>query len=161
MQHVYFLDPLPVIDVPLVIERNYRGGAGLKHTVTFRRRVACVCGFSGCPKCEAVGWAIRTASVNIDLSAGLDLGKRLVLPGQGDAMDTVSPGDLVVELVEEGERAEELQAKQRTREDAWEAARLAKREEARQSRRSNGKVLLGVMLVVLALVVVCLLVCRR
>jgi hypothetical protein len=144
---VYVLDSIPVFEVPLVIERGYRGGTEQKLTVTFRRRVACVCGFSGCARCEAVGWVLRTASADIQIPAGIDLGMRLLLPGQGDAMDTVSPGDLMVEIVEEGERAVTLRAEQHAREDEWEAAFFETRDERRRGRRSSGRLLLAVLLV--------------
>ena len=41
-------------------QRGYRGAAETRHSLTFRRRVACACELAGCLRCEFVGWIVRT-----------------------------------------------------------------------------------------------------
>lgn len=131
---------LPLLDVPLVIERGYRGVEETTHSVTFRRRVACTCKLMGCRRCEFVGWIVRTETVNVRVPARIDLGTTFRLPGQGDAIVPDSPGDLAVEVVEESERANELRAAQQAREteqaNAWEAARVEALRNRRHHRRA-------------------------
>jgi hypothetical protein len=130
---------VPVLHIPLVIERGYRGAAETRHSLTFRRRVACACELAGCSRCDLVGWIVRTETIDVQVPAVADIGTALRLPGQGDAIVPNSPGDLAVEVVEEGERAEELRAAQRAQEaqlaDAWEAARVERLSDRRQGKR--------------------------
>ena len=127
---------IPVIDVPLVIERGYRGVGNTKHSHALRRRVACACALSGCRRCALVGWVVRTETVDVQIPEGLHVGSTLRLPGQGDAIAPGALGDVSVEIVEAGERAEELRAAQRALETTisaeWERTRLVRLRERRQ-----------------------------
>jgi hypothetical protein len=148
--------------VPLVVDRGYRGTAEEVRSVAYRRRVCCECqertgagqGFvlvtnnketdngaalRGCRKCEHVGWLVRGETCDVRLPAGVDIGKKLRLPGQGDILVSTAPGDLLVELAEEGERAAELREAQRAHEkkldEQWTAARTRRVAERAQAKR--------------------------
>jgi hypothetical protein len=89
----------------------YRGVVAEKRSVALRRRVRCACGRpAGCRACAFVGWTVENETLDIVVPAGIQLGTRLRLGGKGDEALPTGPQDLLVEIVEEGPRADELRA---------------------------------------------------
>lgn len=128
--------------VPMVIEPGYRGIVAEERTIAVRRGVRCACALrrKRCPRCQDVGWFVHDQTFRVRLPAGVSLGTKLRLQGKGDEIEQT--GDLYVELVAPGERAETL----RTWQVAEEAALDARQEERRAAmalgrRRARAKAL--------------------
>lgn len=98
--------------VPLELVRGYRDVAAEQREVELVRYVRCTaCGRRGCERCNAVGWTLEHALVEVVVPHGAGVGARLIIEGVGDVVE----GDaraIVVEIVSPGPRAEELRAAQ-------------------------------------------------
>lgn len=143
---------LPPRRVPLVVARGYRGVGEETHEIRFRRRKICTCG-DGCTTCSLVGWTVASETAKIELPKGTDIGAVMRLPGMGDARvhrlpiqdliearegaQRVETPPLDIEVVEEGERADELRAAQRDHEGSLEAEHAKLAVKARRSHAKN------------------------
>lgn len=161
----FFARRPPTRRISLVVTRGYRGTVETTVPLALRRRKACAaCEGGGCGACAFVGWTVTPETVRVTVSKGMDVGTVLQLPGAGD--DTIGSGaesaDIVagregrvivtggaleVEIVEEGERAEELRAAQRAHEASLEADFTATKARIGAQRARSWKIVRGFLVV--------------
>ena len=135
--------------LPLEVLRGYRDSPREERPIELRRRARCFpCKGEGCKECSFVGWRVRTESVIVPIPPGSHVGSTIHVPQKSDSpLVSGIPGfltgqqsELHVELVEPGERADELLAAQRAHEAdmerAWEETRAKKVVERKGERRA-------------------------
>ena len=124
--------------LPLVATAGlFRDRPAETRRVTFKRRVECrACGSLGCKACGQVGWTVATDLVTVTVPAGAGIGTKLCIAEKADEHECVS-GDLHLEIVEPGARADELTTAARAHEKkltrSWAKQTKKKRAARRQA----------------------------
>ncbi len=139
--------------VALLIGADYRGVAPGELRVRFKRRALCgVCAGQGCDNCDRVGWAVRAESVEVPVRRDTEVGTRMRLAGTDDEVSRTLHTEILVEIVEEGPRADELLRAQRAYEQALEGRYALERREKLAAHRMAKMMLRlgGLFLVVVA-----------
>jgi hypothetical protein len=133
--------------ITLTDDEIARGG---ERTIEVRRMIRCkLCGGRGCIECDEQGFRMRRATLAVAVQAGAAAGTVVTLEGEGDT-GLSGEGDVLVRLLMDKETAATVEKDDRAlarRQKSW----LRDRAKASRQTKRRGKLLLGALAAVFAL----------